>query len=256
MVLISPEVLAAARGLSLGACSFLILVGGLLWVLGWRWHRFWLVFVITTTAGIIGLNAGRASGGYVLVIGLLLAFAGGVMALELAKIGSFAAGGVGAWLTIQNILPQAQEMWAIFLAGGLMGVILHRLWTMLLTSLAGVLLIMHAGMLLLEQVGFGGPMRMLGTNAAAVNGVAVMLIVLGLFIQARTAEQGAAAVVVAEVEKPAEEVDEGKKPKKKRKKKKDDEENDEEDEAEAEGKETAEPPAKRSWFGRGKSTAA
>ena len=58
---------------------------------------------------------------------------------ELAKILAFVAGGVGAWLAVQWVLPQAQELWAVFLCGGLFGVLLYRLWTMMLTSLAGTL---------------------------------------------------------------------------------------------------------------------
>ena len=60
MTLISPEVLVELKGLSPGAGGFLAFVGLLLWVLGWRWHRFWIVFGITTAAGVIGLSAGKA----------------------------------------------------------------------------------------------------------------------------------------------------------------------------------------------------
>lgn len=188
MTLISPEVLVELKGLSPGAGGFLAFVGLLLWVLGWRWHRFWIVFGITTAAGVIGLSAGKAVGGHILVIGVLLAFAGGVMALELAKILSFVAGGVGAWLAVQVVLPQAQEMWAVFLAGGLMGVILHRLWTMLLTSLLGVLLVGHAGLTLLDTALRLDAANWVNGHMAAVNGAAVAAAVLGVLIQARTAE--------------------------------------------------------------------
>ena len=206
MQLISSEVLLEAKGLSAGACGFLALVGVLLWALGWRWHRFWIVFGITTAAGVLGLNAGKAAGGHVLVIGLLLAFAGGVMALELAKILSFAAGGIGAWLAVQSVLPAAQEMWAVFLAGGLMGVILHRLWTMLLTSACGVLLSWHAGLILLEGFGLVDAAKWVTANVAAVNGAAIFVAILGIPIQSFTAEKRKPPAE----EKPAK----GKKPKK------------------------------------------
>src|SRR4051812_24729306 len=153
MRLISPEILNAAQGLSLGAAGFTLFVGLLLWSCGWRWHKFWVVFGITTTAGIVGLSASQATGGQVLVLGVLLAFAGGVMALEVAKLLAFAGGGLGAWLAVQMVLPEAHEMWAVFLSGGLFGVLLYRLWTMVLTSLLGVLIAGHAVLAMAAESG-------------------------------------------------------------------------------------------------------
>jgi hypothetical protein len=192
MQLISPDVLAEAKGLSAGAAGFFALVGLLLWVFGWRWHRFWIVFGMTAAAGVIGLSAGKAAGGQVLAIGLLLAFAGGLMALELAKILSFAAGGVGAWLAVQAVLPGAREMWAVFLAGGLLGVILHRLWLMLLTSLCGVLLSWHAALVLAETFGKLSAAKWAADHAAALNGAAVTVAVIGVLVQAAVARAGRA----------------------------------------------------------------
>ena len=138
MQLILPDVLTAARGLSPGAAGFLLLVGLLLWAVGWRWHRFWIVAGISLAAGLLGLNAGRAAGGtQIMAAGILLAVAAGMMALELAKVFAFVAGGCGAWLAAQWVFPQAQELWAVFLSGGLFGLLLYKLWTMLLTSLGG-----------------------------------------------------------------------------------------------------------------------
>jgi len=187
MQLISPDILAEAKGLSIGAAGFFALVGLMLWAFGWRWHRFWIVFGMSATAGMIGMSAGKAAGGQVLAIGLLLAFAGGVMALELAKILSFVAGGVGAWLAVQAVLPQAQEMWAVFLSGGLIGVILHRLWLMLLTSLCGVLVAWHAGFVLADTLGQLDAARWAADHAAALNGAAIAAAVIGILVQAATA---------------------------------------------------------------------
>ena len=136
MQFIAPEILADdIRGLSLGLSLAGLLLGAALWLFGWRWHRFWVVSGITLGAGLIGLNAGRTGGTQVLAVGILLAVGAGMMALELAKVIAFIAGGIGAWLAVQWVLPQAQELWAVFLSGGLFGLLLYRLWTMLLTSL-------------------------------------------------------------------------------------------------------------------------
>src|SRR5207248_6318181 len=99
MQLILPDVLATARGLSAGAAGFIVLVGFLMWAAGWRWHRFWVVFGLTLAAGVVGLGAGSAAGGgQVMVVGVLLAVAAGMLALELSKILAFVTGGVAAWV--------------------------------------------------------------------------------------------------------------------------------------------------------------
>jgi len=185
MQLIIPEILAEARGLTTAMTGTLCALGFALWLFGWRWHRFWIVAGITLAAGLLGLNAGRAAGGtQIMALGILIAVAAGMMALELAKVFAFVAGGCGAWLAAQWVFPQAQELWAVFISGGLFGLLLYRLWTMLLTSLAGVLIASHSALLLLEApAGFDAP-KWVSANQAALNGVAVGLIVLGILLQA------------------------------------------------------------------------
>ena len=185
MQLIVPDILAEARGLTAAMSGTLCALGIALWLFGWRWHRFWIVAGITLAAGLLGLNAGRAAGGtQIMALGILIAVAAGMLALELAKVFAFVAGGCGAWLAVQWVFPQAQELWAVFLSGGLFGVLLYRLWTMLLTSLAGVLVASHAALLLLEQPLAFNAVTWTKANQAALNGAAVGLVVLGILLQA------------------------------------------------------------------------
>jgi hypothetical protein len=185
MQLIVPDILAEARGLTTAMTGTLCALGVALWLFGWRWHRFWIVAGITLAAGLLGLNAGRAAGGtQLMALGILIAVAAGMMALELAKVFAFVAGGCGAWLAVQWVFPQAQELWAVFLSGGLFGLLLYRLWTMLLTSLAGVLVASHSALVLLEGPAGFDAVRWVGSNQAALNGVAVGLVVLGILLQA------------------------------------------------------------------------
>ena len=184
MQLIAPDILAEARGMTGAMAGTITVLGFALWLFGWRWHRFWVVAGITLAAGLIGLNAGRTSGGtQVMAVGILLAVAAGLLALELAKVLAFVAGGCGAWLAVQWVLPQAQELWAVFLCGGLFGLLLYRLWTMLLTSLMGVLLAGHASILLVEQFWSINTGDWVTRNVAALNGVVVGLVVLGILLQ-------------------------------------------------------------------------
>lgn len=184
MQFISPDILTEARGLTTAMSGTLCVLGVALWIFGWRWHRFWVVSGITLAAGLLGLNAGRAAGGtQIMAIGILLAVAAGMLALELAKVFAFVAGGCGAWLAIQWVFPQAQELWAVFLSGGLFGVLLYRLWTMLLTSLIGVLMAGHASLLLLEPLVPFDAIKWVIANQAALNGTVVGLTVLGILLQ-------------------------------------------------------------------------
>jgi hypothetical protein len=186
MQLILPDIVAEARGLSPGATVFLLTVGLLLWAYGWLFHRFWVVFGITMAAGVLGLSAGRSAGGQqVLVVGILTAVAAGMMAMEAAKLLAFVSGGTAAWLAFQTVLPHAQELWAAFLSGGLIGIVLFRLWTMLVTSLAGSLVAGHAGLVLVSELGKFDATGWAGQHAAALNGAVVASSLVGVVLQAK-----------------------------------------------------------------------
>ncbi len=186
MLLIAPDVLAEARGLTPAVAGSAVVFGLMLWLCGWRWHRFWVVFGVTMAAGTLGMSAGKAGGGQVMAIGLLLAVACGMMALELARLLAFGAGGVAAWLAVQAVLPAAQELWAAFLSGGLLGLLLYRLWTMLLTSFGGVLLAGHAGLILYDALKPFDVVGWVARNPAPLNGAVVALTVFGLLLQSNT----------------------------------------------------------------------
>ncbi len=203
MQLIAPDILAEARGLTGAMAGTICVLGIALWLFGWRWHRFWIVAGITLAAGLIGLNAGRTSGGtQVMAVGILLAVAAGLLALELAKVLAFVAGGCGAWLAVQWVLPQAQELWAVFLCGGLFGLLLYRLWTMVLTSLIGTLLAGHAGVLLLEQAIRFDAVAWVSAHVPALNGAVVGLVVLGVLLQAVSAPDEDGATVEEKKDEP------------------------------------------------------
>src|SRR5262245_40213382 len=185
MQLIVPDVLADAKGLSAGAAAFGLFLGLLLWAFGWRWHRFWIVFGVTLVAGLVGLNSGQVAGGQVLAIGILLAVAAGMLALELARVLAFAAAGVAAWVAVQTMLPGARELWAVFLAGGLLGLLLYRFWAMLLTSFGGAVLAGHCGLILAQSLGGFDAVGFAVQNSVALSGVVLAASLAGLFVQHR-----------------------------------------------------------------------
>lgn len=202
---ISPAVLTEAASLSRGALALVALVGVLLWGAGWRLHQFWVVFGVTLAAGTLGLSAGPTAGGpRVLILGVLMAVAAGLLALELAKLASFASGGAAAWAAAHAVFPQAQELWAVFLLGGILGAALFRLWAMLATSAAGALCLGHAALALLNRPDKFDAAAWAGRHGEALAGAVALLTVLGVVVQAKlTAPADAATGPPAPAEEPA-----------------------------------------------------
>jgi hypothetical protein len=137
MQLIAPEILADARGLSAGLCVLGLAAGLVLWLLGWWSHRFWVVLAAALLAGVWGLSEAALLRAPPLLAGTLLALAAGLLALALARLLAFAAGGLAALLAVQALVPTWDQTLIGFVAGGLLGVLLFRLWVIVLTSLGG-----------------------------------------------------------------------------------------------------------------------
>jgi hypothetical protein len=153
MQLLAPDILEEARGLSIPVCVTAFVLGLLIWLLGWRGHRFWIVLVTTVCAGILGLYSGALHGTQPILAGILLAVAAGALALAMVRVVAFGAGGVAAILLAKAVAPTWDEPLIAFLIGGLIGLVLFRLWTMVLTSSAGTMLMAYAGLCLAAHFG-------------------------------------------------------------------------------------------------------
>jgi hypothetical protein len=151
MQLAAPDILAEASQLSVAVIACAFVIGLLLWLFGWRGHRFWLVLAATIAGGIFGLYSGPAYGTHALVAGLLLAVAAGAMALSLIRLLAFIAGGIFAWFAVHALAPAWNSALVSFLIGGLTGLLLFRLWTMVLTSAAGTVLMTYSGLCLAKN---------------------------------------------------------------------------------------------------------
>src|SRR5947209_2342616 len=152
MQLLAPDILELTRQLSPAVTALAGLMGLLLWLFGARSHRFWLSLAVTVSAGVIGLSLGRDFDVQPLVAALLLALAAGVLSLSLARVTLFLAGGVAVLLLIRGA-GLAWNEFVGFLVGGLGGVLLYRLWIMVVSSLVGTLLISYATLSLLDHWG-------------------------------------------------------------------------------------------------------
>ena len=183
MQLLAPDILEDAKGLSVGITATVFALGLLVWLLGWRGHRFWIVLVATVGAGIYGLNSGPAFGSRPVVAGLLLAVASGVLALAMVRVVAFVAGGLAGWILVHALMPTWHEPLVCFVAGGLVGVLLFRVWTMALTSAAGTVLMAYSGLCLAQSLGNVDAVGMAEKQATLLNCGCGGVVLLGMLVQ-------------------------------------------------------------------------
>ena len=141
---------------------------------------------VTVAGGLYGLSTGQPGGGHVLALGLLLAVSAGLLALELARLFAFAAGGTTVWLAAGALFPECPRVGRL-LPGRRAGrhPLLPPVDGMALTSLLGTLLAGHAGLVLaatltdFDAIGWGA-----GSNSVALS------IAVGLVSPARAGGPG------------------------------------------------------------------
>src|SRR5689334_17730497 len=153
MQFLAPDILEEAHTLSPFLSGAGLLMGLFLWMFGGRTHRFWLAMIVTLAAGLLGLSYGKQYGMQPLVAALLLAVSAGALALSLVRILLFAAGGMVALSLIHTVARGWDQPIAVFLVGGLIGVILYRFWIAIFSSLVGSLLMAYSSLVLLDNLG-------------------------------------------------------------------------------------------------------
>src|SRR4051794_36084073 len=183
MHLIAPDVLAEAQGLSPALSGVGAVLGTLIWLCGWRWHRVWVVVAVTVAGAMVGLQTGRTSGVHILGMSLLLGLSAGLLAVELARVFAFLAAGAALWMAASALFPAGRELWVAFLIGGLLGALLYRFCTMLLTSFVGILVGWHALLCLGERLAAFDSVGFAEHNATALNGAGLAATVLGVVAQ-------------------------------------------------------------------------
>jgi hypothetical protein len=183
MHLIAPDVLAEAQGLSPILSGIGVCLGLLIWLCGWRWHRVWVVLAVTVAGALVGLQTGRTSGGHLLGMSVLLGLSAGLLAVELARVFAFLAAGMAVWMAASALFPGGRELWVAFLVGGLIGALLYRFWTMLLTSFAGVLIAWHSLLCLAEHLVYLDAVGFAEAHATALNGAGLAATALGVVAQ-------------------------------------------------------------------------
>jgi hypothetical protein len=183
MQVIAPDILSDVAGFTPAVSCSAFVLGLLLWLLGWRRHRFWIVFLATLASGLVGLYSGADHAAQPIVAGILLAVAMGAMALALVRVVAFGAGGVATSLAMHALAPQWQQPLIAFLAGGLVGLLLFRVWMMILTSAAGTLLMAYSGLCLVKIFGKVDVVALAEKQTTLISLICAGVAVLGLVVQ-------------------------------------------------------------------------
>ena len=183
MQFIVPDILSDVAGFSPAVSCPAFALGLLLWLLGWRRHRFWIVFLATFASGLVGLYSGAGHATQPIVAGILLAVAMGAMALALVRVIAFGAGGVAATVAMHALAPPWQQPLIAFLAGGLVGLLLFRVWMMVLTSAAGTLLMAYSGLCLVKTSGKLDVVALAEKQTTLISSICAGVAVLGLVVQ-------------------------------------------------------------------------
>jgi hypothetical protein len=181
--LIAPDILEPLRTVSSLYLALGVVVGLLLWSLGGWGHRFWLVLGTTMVAGICGLIWGPHFGMQPLVAGLFLGVALGALALSLVRILMFLASGVLAVWLARLIAPNWNETVACFLVGGVVGILLFRVWITVLTSFLGSMLILYNGLALADRITSLDAVHVTTQNGPLLNWTCAGLTAAGVLVQ-------------------------------------------------------------------------
>ncbi|MFL5327735.1 MAG: hypothetical protein ACJ8C4_02370 [Gemmataceae bacterium] len=152
MQLVAPDIMADVVRLSSGTCILGLLLGLAVWLTGWWKRAFWIALIVTVSFGLYGFSVARSHGTHPLAAALLLGLSAGLLALELGRLIAFATGGLMTAVAVQTFVPNFPEPFMAYLAGGLICVLLFKLWMMTVLSFAGTMLMAHCGLALLGRV--------------------------------------------------------------------------------------------------------
>jgi hypothetical protein len=112
-----------------------------------------------------------------------LAVTAGALALALARVILFVAGGAACIWLARTVAPSWDEPALCFLIGGLLGVLLYKVWVTALSSLAGALLTAYSILGLLSHLGVDGLATWADQQAPLLNWICAASAVLGLLTQ-------------------------------------------------------------------------
>ena len=145
MLVYDAELVRELAQLPIWVTGLLLTIGLGLWSCGWRLYRFWAAVFATLAGGVAGMQLALHMGWHPIWIGLLVAIGCGSLALALLRVFLFLLFGGVVWQFGQVVLGDRVQPIVLIVAGGLASVLFLRLCLVLLTSVLGVWIALHAG---------------------------------------------------------------------------------------------------------------
>jgi hypothetical protein len=99
------------------------------------------------------------------------------------RVLAFAAGAVAGYLLVHTLAPTWNQPVVGILAGGLMGVVLFRVWIMALTSFGGTLLLGYGSLWMAHQPGGFSAADWAAEHVSLLNTLALTMTALGVLVQ-------------------------------------------------------------------------
>lgn len=184
MQLLLPEILAELTPLSPALLAIGGTAGLILWIAGWWSHRFWIVLSATILGGLNGLLYGPTMGVPAIPAALLLAISLGLVALSLMRVFAFFAGGIACLILMNLLAPTIQAPLIVMLIGGIISILLYRLWMIGTTSFAGAVLLSYFGMACASRfLDMQSNVRQVIENDSLANWIVIGLTILGIIGQ-------------------------------------------------------------------------
>ena len=129
----------------------------------------------TVAAGVVGLYEAPVLKAQPLVASLLLALAAGFLALALIRLFAFLVTGFAGMVLVQALAPNLDQPVISFLVAGLLGLLLFRWCVTALMSFSGSVLLVYAGLILLNLRGaLDAPAYADQSGTALTIGIALM----------------------------------------------------------------------------------
>jgi hypothetical protein len=183
MHFLDAEIFSEVVKLSNPTLIAIVLCGLLLWSAGYLTHKFWVVFLATAGAGVLGFDKGPDFGIQGVFAALLFGISAGILALSIIRVVVFVFGGCTG-IVVGNVLMPAGDAWlACLLIGGIAALLLYPFWFTALSSLLGTLASAYGIIAILDKLNALDSSNIVDKHAGLVDVICIGFVVFGTIIQ-------------------------------------------------------------------------
>jgi len=175
MHFLDAEIFSEVVKLSNPTLIAIVLCGLLLWSAGYLTHKFWVVFLATAGAGVLGFDKGPDFGIQGVFAALLFGISAGILV--------FVFGGCTG-IVVGNVLMPAGDAWlACLLVGGIAALLLYPFWFTAFSSLLGTLASAYGIIAILDKLNALDSSNIVDKQAGLIDVICIGFVVFGTIIQ-------------------------------------------------------------------------